>query len=81
LVELLHALATARKDPLFGADRPGLHLVAKASPAYLTHGVSQHPQDSIRHICINMRHETAGGFMLESSKKDGQALRVRASSN
>jgi DNA-binding transcriptional LysR family regulator len=53
-------------------------LVAVASPAYLdAHGVPDHPQDLLRHVCINMRHETAGGLYAWEFERDGQALRVR----
>lgn len=55
-------------------------LVAVASPAYLdAHGVPEHPKDLVRHICINMRHETAGGLYAWEFEKDGQELRVRVS--
>ena len=36
-----------------------------------------HPQDLVRHVCINMRQETAGGLYAWEFEKDGQALRVR----
>lgn len=53
-------------------------LVAVASPGYFAiHGEPDHPQDLVRHICINMRHETAGGLYAWEFEKDGQALRVR----
>lgn len=53
-------------------------LVAVASPAYLeAQGLPAHPQDLVRHICINMRHETAGSLYAWEFEKDGQALRVR----
>ncbi|UPK35253.1 LysR family transcriptional regulator [Bradyrhizobium sp. 186] len=58
-----------------GAD---WRLVAVASPAYFAaHGAPKHPQDLVRHVCINMRHETAGGLYAWEFEKDGQALRVR----
>lgn len=57
---------------------PDWRLVAIASPAYLAaHGVPGHPQELIRHLCINMRHESAGGLYAWEFEKDGQALRVR----
>lgn len=59
---------------------PDWRLVAVASPGYLaTHGVPEHPQDLVRHVCINMRHETAGGLYAWEFEKDGQELRVRVS--
>lgn len=55
-------------------------LVAVASPGYLAaHGVPEHPQDLVRHVCINMRHETAGGLYAWEFEKGGQELRVRVS--
>jgi DNA-binding transcriptional LysR family regulator len=60
-----------------GAD---WRLVAVASPGYLAvHGVPEHPHDLVRHVCINMRHETAGGLYAWEFEKDGQELRVRVS--
>ncbi|SJM45480.1 Transcriptional regulator, LysR family [Brevundimonas diminuta 3F5N] len=53
-------------------------LVAVASPDYLAaHGRPTHPQDLIRHRCINMRQETSGGLYAWEFEKDGQAWRVR----
>ena len=55
-------------------------LVAVASPGYLAeHGVPEHPQDLVRHRCINMRHESTGGLYAWEFEKDGQELRVRVS--
>lgn len=57
---------------------PDWRLVAVASPGYLAqHGTPQHPRDLVRHICINMRHESAGGLYAWEFEKDGQELRVR----
>lgn len=57
---------------------PDWRLVAVASPDYLdANGVPEHPQDLVRHVCINMRHETAGGLYAWEFEKDGQELRVR----
>lgn len=57
---------------------PDWRLVAVASPGYLdAHGVPEHPQDLLRHVCINMRHETAGGLYAWEFEKGGQELRVR----
>ncbi|WP_252929823.1 LysR family transcriptional regulator [Paracoccus sp. 08] len=58
-----------------GAD---WRLVAVASPDYLaSRGMPRHPQDLLRHSCINMRHITAGGLYAWEFEKDGQPLRVR----
>jgi DNA-binding transcriptional LysR family regulator len=57
---------------------PDWRLVAVASPGYFTqHGMPDHPQDLVRHVCINMRHETSGGLYAWEFGKDGQELRVR----
>ncbi|MBA8840705.1 LysR family transcriptional regulator [Ochrobactrum sp. RH2CCR150] len=57
---------------------PDWRLVAVASPDYLaSHGIPAHPQDLVRHHCINMRHESAGGIYAWEFEKGGQELRVR----
>lgn len=57
---------------------PDWRLVAVASPDYFVeYGVPKHPQDLVRHVCINMRHETSGGLYAWEFGKDGQELRVR----
>jgi DNA-binding transcriptional LysR family regulator len=69
---------SVEKDMIAVRIGPDWRLVAVASPAYLdAHGVPEHPQDLVRHICINMRHETAGGLYAWEFEKDSQALRVR----
>ena len=69
---------SVEKDMIAVRIGPDWRLVAVASPAYLdAHGVPGHPQDLVGHICINMRHETAGGLYAWEFEKDGQELRVR----
>ncbi|REF72597.1 LysR family transcriptional regulator [Paracoccus versutus] len=69
---------SVEKDMIAVRIGPDWRLVAVASPGYLAeHGTPQHPRDLIRHICINMRHETAGGLYAWEFAKDGQELRVR----
>ena len=69
---------SVEKDMIAVRIGPDWRLVAVASPDYLTaHDMQEHPQDLVRHICINMRHETAGGLYAWEFEKDGQALRVR----
>lgn len=69
---------SVEKDMIAVRIGPDWRLVAVAAPAYLdAHGVPRHPQDLVRHICINMRHETAGGLYAWEFEKDGQELRVR----
>lgn len=69
---------SVEKDMIAVRIGPDWRLVAVASPGYLAeHGVPEHPQDLVRHRCINMRHETAGGLYAWEFEKDGQELRVR----
>ena len=69
---------SVEKDMIAVRIGPDWRLVAVASPDYLAeHGTPQHPRDLIRHICINMRHESAGGLYAWEFEKDGQELRVR----
>lgn len=71
---------SVEKDMIAVRIGPDWRLVAVASPAYLdAHGIPERPQDLVRHICINMRHETAGGLYAWEFQKDGQELRVRVS--
>jgi DNA-binding transcriptional LysR family regulator len=66
------------KDMIAVRIGPDWRLVAVASPDYFAaRGVPEHPQDLVRHVCINMRHDTAGGLYAWEFEKDGQALRVR----
>lgn len=69
---------SVEKDMIAVRIGPDWRLVAVASPDYLAaHGTPQHPRDLVRHVCINMRHETAGGLYAWEFEKDGQELRVR----
>lgn len=69
---------SVEKDMIAVRIGPDWRLVAVASPDYLNaHGVPAHPKDLVRHICINMRHETAGGLYGWEFAKDGEELRVR----
>lgn len=69
---------SVEKDMIAVRIGPDWRLVAVASPAYLAkHGVPEHPQDLVKHVCINMRHETTGGLYAWEFEKDGQELRVR----
>lgn len=71
---------SVEKDMIAVRIGPDWRLVAVASPEYLdAHGAPRHPRDLIRHVCINMRHETAGGLYAWEFGKDGQELRVRVS--
>ncbi|KAB2683310.1 LysR family transcriptional regulator [Brucella tritici] len=69
---------SVEKDMIAMRIGPDWRLVAVASPDYLAdNGVPDHPQDLVRHRCINMRHESAGGLYAWEFEKDGQELRVR----
>jgi DNA-binding transcriptional LysR family regulator len=69
---------SVEKDMIAVRIGPDWRLVAVASSRYLAaHGVPEHPQDLVRHVCINMRHETAGGLYAWEFEKDGKELRVR----
>ncbi|MPS69244.1 MAG: LysR family transcriptional regulator [Novosphingobium sp.] len=68
------------KDMIAVRIGPDWRLVAVASPSYLdAHGAPEHPHELVGHVCINMRHESAGGLYAWEFEKDGQALRVRVS--
>lgn len=69
---------SVEKDMIAVRIGPDWRLVAVASPEYLaTHGRPKHPQDLVRHRCINMRQESAGGLYAWEFEKDGKELRVR----
>jgi len=69
---------SVEKDMIAVRIGPDWRLVAVASPSYFaTHGVPEHPRDLVRHTCINMRHETAGGLYAWEFEKDDQSMRVR----
>jgi len=69
---------SVEKDMIAVRIGPDWRLVAVASPDYLAaHGRPQHPQDLVRHRCINMRQESAGGLYAWEFEKDGKELRVR----
>lgn len=57
---------------------PDWRLVAVASPAYLDrHGRPSHPQDLVKHTCINMRQVSGGGVYAWEFEKDGKEMRIR----
>jgi DNA-binding transcriptional LysR family regulator len=69
---------SVEKDMIAVRIGPDWRLVAVASPAYLAaHGAPENPHQLVKHSCINMRHETAGGLYAWEFEKDGQELRVR----
>ena len=69
---------SVEKDMIAIRIGPDWRMVAVASPLYLeAHTPPAHPQDLIRHNCINMRQATAGGLYAWEFGRDGQDLRVR----
>jgi DNA-binding transcriptional LysR family regulator len=69
---------SVEKDMVAVRIGPDWRLIAVASPGSLAaHGVPEHPQNLVRHVCINMRHETAGGLYAWEFEKGGQELCVR----
>lgn len=71
---------SVEKDMIAVRIGPDWRLVAVASPDYLArHGTSEHPRDLVRHRCINMRHESAGGLYAWEFEENGKELRVRVS--
>ncbi len=69
---------SVEKDMIAVRIGPDWRLVAVASPGYFAeHDVPDHPQDLVRHVCINMRQETSGGLYAWEFGKDGKELRVR----
>ena len=66
------------KDMIAVRIGPDWRLRAVASPEYFaTHGIPNAPQDLVRHVCINMRQVTWGGFYSWEFEKEGRELRVR----
>lgn len=71
---------SVEKDMIAVRIGPDWRLVAVAAPDYLAaHGRPRHPQDLVRHRCINTRQETSGGLYAWEFEKDGKELRVRVS--
>lgn len=69
---------SVEKDMIAVRIGPDWRLVAVASPEYFAaRDRPEHPQDLVRHLCINHRHESTGGLYAWEFEKDGQALRVR----
>lgn len=66
------------KDMIAVRIGPDWRLRAVASPEYFAkHDIPIMPQDLVRHVCINMRQATWGGFYSWEFEKDGRELRVR----
>lgn len=66
------------KDMVAVRIGPDWRMVAVASPSYLEqHARPVHPNDLIRHNCINMRHETGGGLYAWEFAKRRQDFRIK----
>ncbi|MGX1320581.1 DNA-binding transcriptional LysR family regulator [Bradyrhizobium sp. USDA 377] len=69
---------SVEKDMVAVRIGPDWRLVAVGSPGYFAeHGAPNHPHELVRHNCINLRMERAGGLYAWEFAKAGQELRVR----
>ncbi len=69
---------SVEKDMVAVRIGPDWRLLAVASPDYLARNPPPvHPQDLLRHRCINRRQGRSGGLYAWEFEKDGQELRVR----
>lgn len=69
---------TIDKDMIAVPIGPQLRMAVAASPAYFEiHPIPKTPPDLIKHNCINMRMQTAGGFYVWDFERRGQQLNVR----
>ncbi|MBR0707134.1 LysR family transcriptional regulator [Bradyrhizobium liaoningense] len=69
---------SVEKDMVAVRIGPDWRLVAVGSPSYFAeHGAPTHPHELVRHNCINLRMERAGGLYAWEFAKGSQELRVR----
>ncbi|ROR17922.1 LysR family transcriptional regulator [Comamonas sp. BIGb0124] len=69
---------TIDKDMIAVPIGPPLRMAIAASPAYFKmHPIPKTPRDLLKHNCINMRMQTAGGLYTWDFERRGQALSVR----
>ncbi|MAZ33739.1 MAG: LysR family transcriptional regulator [Thalassospira sp.] len=69
---------SVEKDMIAVRIGPDWRMIAVASPGYLAeNGMPQHPQDLLKHNCINMRQERLGGLYTWEFEKDGNEINVR----
>ncbi|MDA9404685.1 LysR family transcriptional regulator [Bradyrhizobium sp. CCBAU 45389] len=69
---------SVEKDMVAVRIGPDWRLVAVGSPGYFAeHGAPTHPHELVRHNCINLRMERAGGLYAWEFAKGSQELRVR----
>ena len=66
------------KDMIAVRIGPDIEMAVVGSPSYFfTHSSPQTPQDLVRHRCINLRLQTAGGLYAWEFERNGRALNVR----
>jgi len=69
---------TIDKDMIAVPIGPPLRMAVAASVAYLkAHPVPKTPRELVKHNCINMRMQTAGGLYAWEFERRGQPLNVR----
>lgn len=69
---------TIDRDMIAVPVGPKLRIAIAASPSYFkTHPIPKAPRDLLKHNCINMRMQTAGGLYTWDFERRGQALNVR----
>jgi DNA-binding transcriptional LysR family regulator len=66
------------KDMIALRIGPDMRMAAVAAPDYcVRHGIPDSPHDLARHICINLRLPTLGGFYVWEFEREGRPLNVR----
>jgi DNA-binding transcriptional LysR family regulator len=66
------------KDMVSTRISPDFPFTVVGAPSYFAENPPPfHPQDLVRHTCINERLPTFGGFWVWDFKKDGQEIRIR----
>jgi DNA-binding transcriptional LysR family regulator len=69
---------SVEKDMIAVRIGPDWRLVAVAAPSYFDRsGAPTHPQDLVRHDCIGIRQDRAGGLYTWEFERGGKELRVR----
>ncbi len=70
------------KDMIAVRIAPDMRMTVVGSPRYLEcHGIPQHPQDLLQHVCIRLRLPTYGGLLPWEFMVDGrlQSMKVEGS--
>lgn len=66
------------KDMIAVSISPDLHMALVAAPEYFeNYSAPKHPQELVKHRCINLRMETYGNLYAWEFEKNGRALNVR----